>query len=114
VHGKPEIKHIAVAVKSALNVTFGSIGPQLIDFRDEAAVSLAGAVETNPYLWSLPMTQGLTDELVSALQKAEEGICQLGIPRGMSPCNMTRIVKLACKILKGRQIEKERLAREDY
>lgn len=103
---RPDIKHAAASVKDALDKVFSWTGPQLLEIRDEAAVLLLGAIQVNPYLWSLGVTVGITNELVLALNEAKEGMDQLG--ERMAPL---LIVKLACKILKGRQKEAKRLAR---
>lgn len=103
---RPDIKYAAASVKDALDKVFGWTGPQLLEIRDEAAVLLLGAIQVNPYLWSLGVTVGITNELVSALKEAQEGMDQV---EERTPPILT--VKLACKILKGRQKEAKRLAR---
>ena len=105
--GRPHIKHAAMSVKDALDKVFGWTGPQIsIDIRDEVVVLLLGAIQVNPYLWSLGVTVGITNELVSALKEAQEGMDQ--VEQETPPL---LIVKLACKILKGRQKEAKRLTR---
>ena len=103
---RPDIKHAAASVKDALDKVFGWTGPQLLEIRDEAAVLLLGAIQVNPYLWSLGVTMGITNELVSTLDEAKEGMNQLA--ERTAPL---LIVKLACKILKGKQKEAKRWAR---